>query len=71
MKIHPDSLPHFHGKKVWIFPHRDEAGAKAQARWIAELTAAGALWVKPFDLAPHKDLNDWLTAAARDAGGDQ
>lgn len=62
--IHPEALPFFVGKGVWTFPHRDAAGERAQVKWTATLIAAGAAWVKPFDVSPHKDLNDWLTAAA-------
>lgn len=68
--IHGDALPLFSGKCVWTFPHRDEAGKRAQTNWAEQLIKAGALWVKPFDVTPHKDLNDWLTAAAAEIGGD-
>ncbi len=64
MSIHPHALPHFRGKGVWLFPHRDAPGDRARAKWTAELTAAGATWVKTFDVKPHKDLNEWLTATA-------
>lgn len=64
MRIHPDALEFFKGKGIYTFPHRDDAGERAQANWSAELMLAGAAWVKPFDVAPHNDLNEWLTAAA-------
>lgn len=61
--IHGDALPLFEGKGIWVFPHRDDAGARACAKWTEELSAAGALWVRPFTVEPHKDLNEWLVAA--------
>jgi len=60
--IHPDALHSFEGRGIWTFPHHDAAGERAQARWTAELIGAGASWVKPFDVTPHKDLNEFLTA---------
>jgi hypothetical protein len=66
--IHTDALPNFLGKGVFTVPHRDAAGACAQKTWTAQLRAAGALWVKSFDVSPHKDLNEFLTAAAANLG---
>ncbi len=66
--MHPDALPLFRGKGVFLVPHRDEAGARAQKTWTAQLREAGARWVKPFDVSPHKDLNEFLTAAAATMG---
>ena len=60
--IHFEALPYFAGKGVWLFPHRDEAGQRAREKWTAQLMGARALWVKPFDVAPYKDLNEWLSA---------
>lgn len=68
IRIASDALTHFTGKGVYIFPHRDEAGERARANWIAQLAAADVLWVKPFDVNPHKDLNEWLTAVRAEIG---
>lgn len=72
MRIVPDALPLFAGRRCRIFPHVDAAhddgtapGLEAAARWQEQLTAAGAD-VDVFDLAgipgadgvPCKDLND-------------
>lgn len=61
--IHPEALPKFAGKKVWLFPHGDEAGAKAARAWSEELRGVGSR-PETFDLSGHgvKDLNDLLTA---------
>ena len=69
--LHADALPLFRGKGVWLFPHRDTAGERARLNWTAQLLGAGALWVKPFDVKPHKDLNDWVTASCAEIGGEK
>lgn len=73
MRIDDDALPIFSGKRVRIFTHADDAGAKAAARWAAQLEAAGAevdafafAGMTAADGTPVKDLND----AARMAPGD-
>jgi hypothetical protein len=73
VKIHPDALPHFRGRRVRIFPHCDPAGHNAAREWTRQLHGAGAV-VDAFDLSklrrsdgwPHKDLND-LTQLDPDA----
>ncbi len=50
MRIHPEALPYFEGKRVRIFAHFDKLnprnekreGWEAAARWQEQLTAAGA-----------------------------
>ncbi len=73
MRIDEDALPIFSGKRVRIFTHADDAGAKAAARWAGQLEAAGAqvdafafVGLKASDGTPVKDLND----AARLSPGD-
>ena len=56
------------GKEVWLYPHADEAGAKAGDEWARALTAAGVSEIYTFDLSGMtrrdgkrgKDLNDYL-----------
>lgn len=67
--LHADALPLFRGKGIWLFPHHDNAGERARLNWTAQLLGAGALWVQPFSVAPHKDLNEWLTACRAEIGG--
>jgi len=62
--IHSEALSAFKGKGVFLIPHRDAAGARAQRRWTAQLRAAGASWIQPFDVSPEKDLNDLLRSVA-------
>lgn len=64
MSIHSKAAPYFRGKGVWIYPHSDDAGKRAVDVWTADLRNAGAEWVKPFEIHPHKDLNDYLAAMA-------
>lgn len=42
LTITADALPMFAGKRVRIFPHLDEAGQEAAARWERQLVDAGA-----------------------------
>ena len=64
-KIPAETLPLFCGRQVRIFPHLDEAGQQAGARWEQQLRRAGAD-VRCVSLAnirmvngqPAKDLND-------------
>ena len=69
-RIHPDALPYFRGKRIWLFSHRDTAGERARLNWTAQLIDAGACLVVPFDVAPHKDLNEWLAAFSGKIGGE-
>jgi hypothetical protein len=64
MRIHPKAAPYFRGKGVWIYPHSDDAGKRAVDVWTADLRKSGVEWVKPFEIRPHKDLNDYLAAMA-------
>ena len=67
LRIHPDALPMFAGKRVRIFGHDDEAGRGAVERWAGQLAAVGAE-VDAFNFAGLvqvdgkrvKDLNDAL-----------
>jgi hypothetical protein len=68
--IHADAVPLFRGKGVFLIPHRDEAGARAQRIWTAQLLKAGAAWVEPFDVTPHKDLNELVVAVAAELDND-
>lgn len=64
--IHPEALPKFANKTVWIFPHKDEnlAGLQGAIKWDRAIRGAGAA-VIPFDFRPYsgvKDLNDFVSA---------
>ena len=76
-KIHPQSLPHFAGKYVRLFPHRDEAGSRAAETWCRQLQRAGAtvdcfnherFQQKPDQ--PCKDLNDLIVVHGADHATD-
>ena len=61
-----DTFPYFAGKRVRIFPHGDEAGIYAGARWAAQLLAAGVdvdgysfTGLPRADAGAVKDLNDF------------
>jgi hypothetical protein len=64
-RIASEALPLLAGRPIRLFPHLDEAGARAALRWELQLTSAG-LAARCFDLAgltrcdglPVKDLND-------------
>lgn len=60
--IHPDALPFFSNRTVWIFPHSDDnrAGEKAALQWKSQL---GQSIVDCFPLREFgvKDLNDAVT----------
>jgi hypothetical protein len=65
LAIPDDALPLFTGKRVRIFPHLDDAGQDAAARWERELVDAGAevdcfslANVRKVDGSAVKDLND-------------
>jgi len=64
--IHPEALPKFANRKVWVFPHRDEnlAGLQGAVRWERVLRGAGATVIGfDFSLYPGvKDLNDFVSA---------
>lgn len=67
-QIHPEAMPLFRGRTIWMFPHRDEnlAGLQGAIRWQAQLSKVGAT-VIPFDFSGYpgvKDLNDFLAAGA-------
>lgn len=67
-KIHPDALPLFAGKRVWMFPHSDDnyAGLQGALQWERQLWAVQA-HVIPFDFSAYpgvKDLNDFISALA-------
>ena len=65
LKIHPQALPLFAGKRVRIFGHDDESGRSAVERWAAQLASVGAdvdafsfEGLTQIDGKPVKDLND-------------
>jgi hypothetical protein len=65
--IHPDALPFFRGKQVYIPADADAPGLNAAGKWRAQLLEAGAASVRTFNLAAHslpngkpcKDLADF------------
>ena len=48
LKIHPEALGLFKGKKIKIFPHLDDVGEKALLKWSDQLYGAGASEVTGF-----------------------
>ncbi len=65
--IHPDAVPLFKDKTIWIFPHNDDnlSGLQGAIQWETQLKKTGATFI-PFDFRPYpgvKDLNDFVTAA--------
>lgn len=42
MKIHPDALPLFKGKRVRIYPHLDKTGQDSIQRWTEQIESVGA-----------------------------
>jgi hypothetical protein len=67
MRIHPDALHLFAGKRVRIFGHDDEDGRGAVERWAAQMVSMGAdvdafnfAGLRQLDAKPVKDLNDSL-----------
>jgi hypothetical protein len=78
LTIPNDALPMFTGKRVRIFPHMDDAGQDAAARWEQQLTEAGAA-VDCFTLANIRksdgsevtDLNDMALLHADDFENDR
>lgn len=62
--IHPEALPLFSDKTVWVFPHNDEnlAGLQGAIRWRSQLAKSTVI---PFDFSRYqgvKDLNDFVSA---------
>ncbi len=68
--IAADALPLFAGNRVFLVPHRDPAGERARTVWTRQLREAGAEWVQPLDVSPHKDLNELLAAEAAQLDAD-
>jgi len=65
-QIHPEALPLFRDRTVWMFPHNDTnlAGLQGAIRWEAQLRRFNAT-VIPFDFSAYpgvKDLNDFVSA---------
>jgi len=65
LSIPGDALSCFVGKRVRIFPHLDDAGQDAAARWEGQLVAAGAVVdcfaltsIRKADGSAVTDLND-------------
>lgn len=42
VRLHPEALPCFSGKRVRIYAHADPAGDRAAVRWAAQLAETGA-----------------------------
>lgn len=66
--IHSDALHFFEGKRVRIFQHPDEAGARGAYRWAEQLATVGATvdgfqfeGIRMADGRPVKDLADFTT----------
>lgn len=63
--IHPEALPLFAGKEVWIFAHEDDnkVGLLGAMAWRTQLKTAGVKSVEFSNFGPGiKDLNDFATA---------
>lgn len=65
VRIHPEALPSFAGKRIRIFAHADAAGDRAAQRWAEQLAAVGAdvdafsfHGITDDDGSPTNDLND-------------
>lgn len=76
--IPANALPLFAGKSIRIFPHLDQAGQQAAARWESQLHAAGAAAhcfsladLRQADGKPVKDLNDLSNVHADDFENDR
>jgi hypothetical protein len=71
--IHPDALPLFRDRRVWMFLHNDDnySGLHGALKWEKQLRSVGA-HVIPFDFVPYgaKDLNDFVTAMATQPADD-
>ncbi len=74
MRIHPDALDIFTGKRVRIMPHLDAAGRAAAERWAAQLATVGAdvdcadfSGLRKADGSPIGDLNDCTSVHPDDA----
>ena len=67
-RIPVDCLKYAIGKTIRLFPHADEAGRKAAARWYQQLSEAGALHIDCLDFSdlvkidghPVNDLDDFI-----------
>jgi hypothetical protein len=70
-RVAGDALARFHGKRVVLYPHCDDAGRTAAKVWAQQLRCAGAM-IAAFDLSgiekddgtPGKDLNDLCEMSA-------
>ncbi len=78
LTIPDDALPMFTGKRVRIFPHLDDAGHAAAARWEGQLVNAGAdvdcfslAGIQKSDGEPVGDLNDLTSIHADDFESDR
>ena len=67
LRINPDALPLFAGKRIRIFGHDDDAGRGAVERWAAQLASVAGdvdaftfAGLRRVDGEPVKDLNDAL-----------
>ena len=65
LSIHPEALPLFKGKTVFLFAHNDEAGINAARKWQGQLTEASATVTTLCSDTEGRDLNDALTAGER------
>jgi hypothetical protein len=65
LSIHPEALPLFQGKSVFLFVHNDQAGIEAARRWHEQLTDAGASVTALLSDTEGRDLNDALNVGER------